>query len=170
MLQIIPQITYILAAIIFCLNCSSNSKISNSKTELQYLGDKSKLSAEIFEKLGYQVESFNENLPTEWHKEQFQTLWSRSYLVKNRTSLEEQLNTFPRYTVIEEVYDNAESAAERVKKIKEQPPNLPVEQQYYWMVTGFQHQKNVYFIQTDAAVFNYYMKDFADKLAEEVRK
>ena len=164
------QFAWILSAILFCQSCSPIAKVSNPRPELQYVGDKSRLSAEVFEKLGYQVKSFTEGNPSEWHKEKFQTLWSRSYQVKNRTSLKEQANTFPRYTVVEEVYDNAELAAERLKGIQEKPPDLTVETQYYWMVTGFQHQKNVYFIQTEAVIFDYYMKDFADILAEEIKK
>ena len=162
--------TYVLSAIIFCLSCSPIFKVANSKAELQYFGDKSNLSAAIFEKLGYQVKSFTEGNPSEWHKENFQTLWSRTYQVKNQTSLKEQANTFTRYMVVEEVYANTELADERLKRIQEKPPDLTLETQYYWMVTGFQYQKNVYFIQTDAVVFNYYMGDFADKLAKEIRK
>jgi hypothetical protein len=89
---------------------------------------------------------------------------------QSRTSVNEQPNTFPRYIVIEEVYDTEYLAAKRLERIQEKPPNPPIEEQEYWMVTGFRHGRNIYFIQTDAIVFLYYMKDFADNLAKEIDK
>lgn len=168
MRQKLFQITFILAAIFFYLDCNSNFKVPNSKIETQYAGEKSKLSAEVFEKLDYQVKSIGESLPDEWRKEQFQTAWIRSYQIKRRTSLKEQAYTFPRYTVVEEVYETENLAADRLKRIQEKPPNLSAEYAEYWIVTGFQSRKNVYFIQTDSVLFSYYMKDFANKLAGEV--
>ena len=94
----------------------------------------------------------------------------RSYQVKRRTSVKEEAYTFPRYTVIEEVYENEELAAKRLERIQEKPPNLSGEYAEYWIVTGFQHQKNVYFMQTDSVMFSYYMDDFAGKLAKEISK
>jgi hypothetical protein len=165
MRQKLFQITFITAAIFFCLSCRSNSKI-----ETQNTGEKSKLSAEVFESLDYNVKNFGEGLPGEWLKTQFQTLWTRGYQIKRRTSVKEQADTFPRYTVVEEVYETGDLAANRLKRIQEKPPNLPVEEQEYWIVTGFQHQKNVYFVQTDSVLFSYYMKDFAAKLNEKLQQ
>ncbi len=159
------RLTYIFAAIIFCFGCSSSPKV-----EAQYSGEKSKLSTEIFEKINYKVKNFSEKPPSEWHKEQFQAIWTRNYFVKRRTSVKEATNTFPRYDVVEEVYETEDLAKKRLARIQEKPINLPVEQEYYWIVTGFQHQKNVYFIQTDSSLFSYYMGDFADKLAKEMNK
>ncbi|HEX8247577.1 MAG TPA: hypothetical protein VF599_05290 [Pyrinomonadaceae bacterium] len=116
------------------------------------------------------MKNFGEGLPGEWLKTQFQTLWTRGYQIKRRTSVKEQADTFPRYTVVEEVYETGDLAANRLKRIQEKPPNLPVEEQEYWIVTGFQHQKNVYFVQTDSVLFSYYMKDFAAKLNEKLQQ
>jgi hypothetical protein len=159
------RFTYILAAMIFCFGCGSNSKI-----EAQYSGEKSRVSPEVFENIDYKVKSFSEKPPSEWHKTQFQTIWTRTYSVKRRTSVKEQAKTFPRYDVVEEIYETEDSAKQRLERIQEKPPNLPIEQQEYWIVTGFQYQKNVYFIQTDSSLFSYYMSDFADKLAKEIKK
>lgn len=169
MSQRILQTAITLAAVLFCLSCGLNPKVSISETEVRYQGEKSKLSVELFVKLNYQVKKFSENSPSDWHKEQFQTLWIRDFKVKRNASLTEQPDTFPRYTVIEEVYDTEQSAARRLERIQEQSSNLPTEQQYYWMVTGFRHHKNIYFIQTDTAAFDYYMKNFADKLSKEIQ-
>ncbi len=163
MLKTNYRIQYILAVIIFCFGCNSNYRV-----EPKFHGEKSKLSAELFEKLDYNVKSFGENLPDDWRKSQFQTVWKRGYFVKRRTSVKESANTFPRYDVVEEVYETEELAANRVKKIKDRPPEFINEE--YWIVTGFQHQKNVYFIQTDSVMFSYYMDDFAGKLAKEISK
>jgi hypothetical protein len=165
MQQKITRFAYILAAIIFCFGCGSNSKI-----EAQYTGEKSKISPEVFEKLDYKVKSFSEKSPSEWHKTQFQTIWTRTYFVKRRTSVKEMSHTYPRYDVIEEIYETEDLAKQRLERIQEKPPNLSIEQQEYWIVTGFRHQKNIYFIQTDSSLFSYYMSDFADKLAKEINK
>jgi hypothetical protein len=164
------QPAIVLTAILICLNCGQRTKVSDAKAELLFQGDKSKLSANVFENLDYQVKSFGEDPPDDWHKQNFQTLWTRDYQVKRQTSLKEQSNTFPRYTVVEEVYETEELAAVRFKRIQDKPPGLPVEQREYWIVTGFQYGKNVYFIQTDSVLFSYYMEDFAEKLAAEINK
>jgi hypothetical protein len=142
---------------------------SGTETEIRYNGDKSKLSAEVFEKLDYQIKNFGEAPPDDWKKAEFRTVWVRNYQVKRNTSLQEAQNTFPRFTVVEEVYENEESAAKRLERIQEKPPDLQPEDREYWMVTGFRNQKNIYFIQTDSAMFSYYMDDFAGKLAEEIK-
>ena len=159
----VSKFLIILATIIFCFGCNSNSKV-----EAKYYGEKSKLSADVFDKFDYNVKSSGESLPNEWRKTQFQTVWTREYRVKRRTSVREQADIFPRYTVIEEIYETEELAAKRLKRIQEKPPNLSAEYAEYWIVTGFQQQKNVYFVQTDSVLFSYYMNDFADNLAAEI--
>lgn len=139
---------------------------SNPKTE-QYSGEKSKLSAEVFEKIDYKVKEFGEGAPDDWHKAQFQTVWQRSYFVKRNTSVKESENTYPRFWVCEEVYETENLAAKRLQRIKDKPPEFIDEE--YWIVTGFQQQKNVYFIRTDSVLFSYYMKDFADQLAAAIK-
>jgi len=164
----IGKIAFVLAGAVLCFSCGSRFGVSDPDQNSRFLGPRSNLSPEIFEKLGYQVKSFDEGPASDWHRDQFHTLWSRNYFVKNRTSLKEQAATFPRYTVIEEVYETEDQAASRVERIQEKPPDLPIEEREYWMVTGFRRGRNVYFIQTDAAVFLSYMKDFAEKLAGEI--
>jgi hypothetical protein len=163
MFQKLFRLSSITAIAILCIYC-----ISNPKTEIQYHGEKSKLSTEIFEKLDYKVKEFGESQPGDWHKTQFQTVWQRSYFVKRNTSVKESEKTYPRFHVREEVYETEDLAAKRIKRIEEKPPEFINEE--YWIVTGFQHQKNVYFIRTDSVLFSYYMKDFADKLAAEIQK
>ena len=150
------KIRSVLSVILLCLSCNSNFKV-----EAQLKSEKSKLSAKVFEKLDYKVKEFSENSPDDWHKSQFQTLWAINYRVKRRTSVKEQTKTFPRYTVIEEVYETEELASKRLERIHEKPPNLPIEQLEYWIVTGFQNKKTVYFIQTDSVLFSYYIRTFA---------
>ena len=95
------QFTWILSAILFCLSCSPIAKISNPKPELQYAGDESRISAEVFEKLGHQVRSFTEGNPSEWHKAQFQTLWVKSLSGQKPNFFERTSQHFPRYMVAE---------------------------------------------------------------------
>lgn len=163
MKQILLQILLLQILLIVCLCC-----ISNPKTEIKYHGEKSKLSAEVFEKLDYKVKEFGESAPDDWHKTQFQTVWQRSYFVKRNTSVKESEKTYPRFRVREEVYETEDLAAKRLERIQDKPPQYINEE--YWIVTGFQHRKNVYFIRTDSVLFSYYMKDFADKLAIEIQK
>jgi hypothetical protein len=163
MFQNLFKFLSILAIAILCFYC-----ISNPKNEIQYNGEKSKLSKDVFKKLDYKVKEFSDSLPDEWHKTQFQTVWQRTYFVKRNTSVKEEENTYPRFWVREEVYETEDLAAERLKRIEDKPPQFINEE--YWIVTGFQHQKNVYFIRTDSVLFSYYMKDFADKLAAEIQK
>jgi len=162
MLQKLFKLSYILAIAILCLYC-----ISNPKTEIQYHGEKSKLSAEVFGKLDYKVKEFDEGMPDDWHKAQFQTIWQRTYFVKRNTSVKEAEKTYPRFWVREEVYETEDLAAARLKKIEDKPPEY-VDFDYF-IVTGFQRQKNVYFIQTDSVLFSYYMDDFAAKLSEQIK-
>jgi hypothetical protein len=164
MRQKLSQIAFVVALTVVFAGC-----YSNSKGQIKYDGEKSKLSAEVFERLDYQVKESAENLPGDWHREQFQTLWQRTFFVKRKTSLKEQANTFPRYWVREEVYENEDLAAKRLARIQEKPPDLSGPEQEYWIVTGFQVQKNVYFIQTDGVLFSYYIKDFAGKLSEAIK-
>lgn len=145
------------------LNCHSNPK-----TEIQYDGEKSKLSAEVFEKLDYKVKEFGEGAPDDWHKAQFRTLWNRTYFLKRNTSVKEAENTYPRFWVREEVYETEELAAKRLERIEDKPPEFNNDEYgMYWIVKGFQHQKNIYFIKTDSVMFSYYMDDFADRLSKE---
>ncbi len=168
-MQKVSQIVFASIIVICCLNCNFNSETTASKNELQFSGEKSKLSAELFEQLDYQVKNVSEGAGSDWHKEQFQTLRQRTYQVKRRTSVKEESHTFPRFTVVEEVYETEDLAARRLERIQNKPQNLSAENDYYWIVTGFQNEKNVYFIQTDSALIGYYMEDFAGKLADAVK-
>jgi hypothetical protein len=82
MTRILPEIAFLLTALLLCFSCESAHQVSTPKPDTQFFSPKSSLSAEIFEKLGYQVKSFDEGPPSEWLKEQFQTVWSRDYQVK----------------------------------------------------------------------------------------
>lgn len=124
-----------------------------------------------FAEMDYQVKSKRSESPTDWEKEQFQMSGKTVYSVKRRTMLEGVWkDVYPRFEVTEEVFADEQSAEARLERIQEKPPNLPVEQDYYWMVTGFQRQKNVYFIQTDGTIFEESMKDFAGKLDKELSR
>ena len=162
------QIIFACAVVLACLGCNFNSQITASEDESKFFGEKSQLSAKLFEKLDYQVKDFSEGAADEWHKQQFQTLRQRVYKVKRTTPVKEESSTFPRFTVVEEIYETEDLAARRLEKIQDKPPNLPIEQQEYWIVTGFQNKENVYFIQTDSVLIGYYMQDFAAHLADEI--
>ena len=155
------QIGFILALAAIFVGCRSVSE-----AQIKYDGEKSKLPTKVFEKLDYKVKEFGESLPDDWHKTQFQTLWNRTYFVKRNTSVKESANTYPRFWVREEIYETEDLAAERLKRIEDKPPEFSNEE--YWIVKGFQNQKNIYFIRTDSVLFSYYMDDFADKLAAQI--
>ncbi len=136
-----------------------------------YAQNKPDILTKKFVGIGYEVKSKESKIPTKWDKEQFQMLSKQVYKIKRQKPMKgDWNNVYPRFEVVEEVYENEEKAETRNRRIAEKPPNLPVEREEYWMVSGFQHGKKVYFISTDAIVFYEMMDEFIEKFQSAIKE
>jgi hypothetical protein len=120
--------------------------------------------------IGYQLKSSENKTISDWEKNQFQMLSKTVYKIKRRTALKAgQSKMYPRFDISQEVYANEALAKLRATRISAKPPDLPIEQREYWMVSGFRHKNIVYFISTDAIIFYEMMGEFVKKFEKAVK-
>ena len=148
-------------SIVLCFLFDCNSIFAQVKPEIM---------TKKFTQIGYQTKSKENQTPSDWEKEQFQMLSKTVYKVKRITPLKGSQKMYPRFEVTEEVYENEENAKLRAARIREKPPNLPIEREEYWMVSGFRHKNIIYFTSTDAVLFYEGIGEFMQKFQNVIKR
>ncbi|HEY9404318.1 MAG TPA: hypothetical protein VIQ24_16795 [Pyrinomonadaceae bacterium] len=125
----------------------------------------------ILSSFGYVIKKSSPAQPTAWENEQFQTLAKRTVEIKSAKAVPGSLNTFYRFSVIEERYVDARSAGKRLTRLGEKPPGMsPEENKAFPLRTAFQHGESVYIVSTDVSMFSGEMSRIAKRLEAALRR
>jgi hypothetical protein len=104
--------------------------------------------------LGYSVRARADIEPTAWEKQQFELLAKRSVKVKRVKPLPKASDFYPRFTILEERYADAQHAVARLARLMEPPPGLVGEEELLFPLRkGFVHENLVVVVTTDAVLF-----------------
>lgn len=143
--------------------------LSVSSVNGQTAAQKNKLEKSL-KAAGYNIKNKSEVEPTDWEKTEFNLQSKYRFIVKSTKHFPGVRNTFARYEVEIEVFNNKTEAENRLKRLREVPPGFDDKMHAeYVLRDGFQRRNLVYIISTDAVMFSYKsLSDLKTKLEKAI--
>lgn len=113
----------------------------------------------------YTVSELSAVEPSEWEQASFDLQSKKIYKLRSTQSIPGVKNTFYRFIVTVETYESKDEASVRIVRLHERPPGLTAEEsKAFPLRRGFQKDKNVYIVSTDAALFDQELDRVTEKL------
>ena len=113
------------------------------------------LSQSEVTQLGFMTKAVRVSVQSQWDQEHFGTAAVVEQDIRSLTPMAENSSTFPRFTVVREIYDQPEAASNRLKRLRDHDPDLNDKMNARLVLRdGFATGETIWIVTTDAVVFS----------------